>query len=198
MIQEEVKITAFMDDTTLISYNQESMQTLTDTCNEFYNINDININPNKSNLIIINNSGDPEIQQIEIGKDTITPLKPDIPVRILGVWHNGRGNKQYQKELIIQKIETFRKIIGGKRITNKQIIYLVNQVLMPSITYLLNNMIISQKEWNKIASKLSNTIKHKLGLAKTAPNNIIYNNKEYGMFHIWDRLMLLHGKNWTI
>ena len=66
---------------------------------------------------------------------------------------------------------------------------------MPSITYLLNDMIISQKECNKIASKLSNTIKHKLGLAKTAPNNIIYNNKEYGMFHIWDRQMLLHGKN---
>jgi hypothetical protein len=58
-------------------------------------------------------------------------------------------------------------------------------------------MILSQNECNKIASKLSNTIKHKLGLAKTAPNNMLYNNKEYGMFHIWDRQMLLHGNNWT-
>ena len=58
-------------------------------------------------------------------------------------------------------------------------------------------MIISQNNCNKIASKLGNTVKHKLSLAKTAPDNMIYNNKKYGMFHLWDRQMLLHGKNWN-
>ena len=103
-----------MDDTTLISHNRDNMQIMSDTCNEFYTINDINVNPIKSNLIIINNSGNTNTQSITIGNDIILPLPSNIPARILGIWYNGKGNKQYQKELITQKVETFRKTIGKK------------------------------------------------------------------------------------
>ena len=103
-----------MDDTTLISHNRDNMQIMLDTCNEFYTINDINVNPIKSNFIVINNSRNTNTQSITIGNDIIIPLPPNISARILGVWHNGKDNKQYQKELIIQKVEIFRKTIGKK------------------------------------------------------------------------------------
>ena len=43
MIQVEVKTAAYMDDTTLVNYNQDNMQELINICNEFYKINNIRL-----------------------------------------------------------------------------------------------------------------------------------------------------------
>jgi hypothetical protein len=58
-------------------------------------------------------------------------------------------------------------------------------------------MVLAQTTCDQIASKLGCTIKHKLGLASTTPNNALYNPLEYGFFHIWERQLLHHSSNWT-
>jgi hypothetical protein len=68
---------------------------------------------------------------------------------------------------------------------------------MSALLYLLNNMTLSETKCNNLTSKISNTIKHKLSLPKTAPNNCIFSNLEYGFFHLWDRQLLLHSTRWT-
>jgi hypothetical protein len=88
-------------------------------------------------------------------------------------------------------------IIARKFITDKQIRYIINQVHLPAITYLLNDMVLSQNTCNHIAAMIGKTIKHKLHLSNTTPNNVIYNPLEYGFFHIWDRQIIHHSSRWT-
>lgn len=49
-----VPICAYMDDTVFLESSKTRMQKTVDIANEFYQINDININAKKSELIIIN------------------------------------------------------------------------------------------------------------------------------------------------
>src|SRR6185369_8620080 len=85
-----------------------------------------------------------------------------------------------------------------KVITDKQLRYIINQVYIPKITYLLNDMTLSTNTCNKFQSKISKTIKHKLGLVTTTPNTVLYNPLEYGFFQIWERQIIHHGTNWQI
>ena len=84
-----------------------------------------------------------------------------------------------------------------KRITDKQTQYSINYILMPSIEYLLNDMILSEQCCNQLMSSIGKTFKHKVGLANTIPNNVLYNKLEYGLQHIFERQVQLHASNWT-
>ena len=116
---------------------------------------------------------------------------------MLGVWHNGKGNKKHQENLIHTITDQTSYILKKKTITDKQLRYIINHVYIPKITYLLNDMILSSNTCNKINSKISKVIKHKLGLANTTPNNAIFNPLEYGFCNIWDRQIIHHGTNWN-
>jgi hypothetical protein len=89
IIQVDIKIAAYMDDTTLISYCKENLQLMMNICDNFYQLNDIQINPNKSELIVINNNNPEEPSTIQTTSGTITALTKHQPIRMLGVWHNG-------------------------------------------------------------------------------------------------------------
>jgi ribonuclease HI len=67
---------------------------------------------------------------------------------------------------------------------------------MPSIEYLFNDLVIPEKTCNNLMAKISSTFKHKVGLASTAPNNMIFNKLEYGIQHIFERQVQLHATNW--
>ena len=57
-------------------------------------------------------------------------------------------------------------------------------------------MTITEKQCEKTMGILNRTYKHKLNIAQTAPNTILYNPAEYGFFHIADRQILMHANNW--
>jgi ribonuclease HI len=185
-----------MDDTTWIANNKETLQEITDTAEEFYTLNDIQTNPKKSYLLIINGSTQDRSTGITLQGQQIIGTEPDIAVRILGVWHNSKGTKQYQQQLIKQKIRKTSTLIGMRRVTDKQARYIINHVMMPSLEYLLNDMYIPENICNNLITKIAKTFKHKVGLANTTPNNCIYNKLEYGIFHIFDRQVQLHATNW--
>jgi hypothetical protein len=85
--------TAFMDDTTLISNNAANIQQICDISSTFFQLNDIQINTDKSHLIVINKK---EHQtRIKVQQHNITVLPPSQAIRILGVWHNGKGDKNH-------------------------------------------------------------------------------------------------------
>ena len=65
--------------------------------------------------------------------------------------------------------------------------YITNHVLMLAIIYLTNNLVLTELECNKFQAPLSVILKHKLNQASTAPQNILYNNLEYDIYHLWDR-----------
>ena len=133
-----------MDDTTWIAPNQKHLQQILNTATQFYKINDIHINPDKSQLLIINGKNTDFDTGVSMDNTIIPGCKKGIPVRILGVWHDSAGNKKYQKQLIHNKILITRNLLGRKKITDKQMRYIINHVLTPSLEYLLNDIILPE------------------------------------------------------
>ena len=150
-----------MDDTTWLASSQQELQQITETAEEFYKINDIQTNPQKSNLLIINGTDQDRQTGISLKGELIHGEPPEAPVRILGIWHSAKGNKKYQIDLIKQKITCTNNLIKTKFITDKQARYIINQVLMPSIEYLLNDIVIPEKTCNNLMGKLAKPLNTK-------------------------------------
>jgi hypothetical protein len=186
-----------MDNTIWIADSRSNLQKILNTAQEFYTINDIQVNSEKSQLLIINGNTKDKLGGITIQNQHVQGTDPNIPVRILGVWHTANGTKKYQRELIQQKILKTAKLISIKRITDKQAKYIINHVLFPSLEYLLNDMVLSEETCNKLMTKITTSFKHKIGLASTVPNNMIYSQMEYGIFHLFERQIILHASNLT-
>src|SRR5271170_537265 len=193
-----ITTSAFMDDTTWIANNKQNLQQIITSAEQFYEINDIQTNPKKSELLIINGSLQERETGIILKEQLVKGSPPDTPVRILGIWHTSKGNKKFQIELIKQKVTRTKNLITYKRITDKQAKYIINHVLMPSIEYLFNDLVLPKDTCNSIMSKITTSFKHKIGLASTAPNNMIFNKLEYGFHHIFERQVLLHASNWPL
>ena len=87
--REELRVSglAFTDDTTWIGRSQQDMQAIVDKAQEFYELNDIQTNPKKSELLVINRKKETERPKLVIGKERIEiPIKKEEEAaRFLGV-----------------------------------------------------------------------------------------------------------------
>ena len=82
---------AYTDDTTWIARSEEEMRKIINIANEFYDINDIEINSKKSELLVLNqskkdkeNSCIPEIK-LEKKKEAVRVKRGKEVIRHLGV-----------------------------------------------------------------------------------------------------------------
>jgi exonuclease III/ribonuclease HI len=190
---QKITGTAYMDDTTWYAYNKHNMQKTLDTTSEFFHLNDINLNEEKSALICINTPEEDETTGITINGHKILPKGKNEPTRILGVWICGSGKKKFQKALIKEKIITTTKILKWKTITDKQARYIINQVLFPRIEYLLNDMVLTERECNILNSPISKVFKQKAKLPSTTIDSLLYSPFGYRLFNLWDRQIAHHA-----
>ncbi|CAG8780292.1 9445_t:CDS:1, partial [Gigaspora rosea] len=56
-------------DTTFIASTQSDLQDILDKANEFYCINDIDINPKKSEIVVVNSRVTPRQQTVKLGRE---------------------------------------------------------------------------------------------------------------------------------
>src|SRR5271170_7524929 len=56
-------------------------------------------------------------------------------------------------------------------------------------------MVLTEKECDKLNSKILQVFKNKINLLTTTPNCIIFSDFGYKLFNIWDKQLLLHGTN---
>ena len=196
-VTQKVYATVYMDDTVWIANNKDNLQNILNITQEFCKLVDININPSKSQVMHINPKKCDFRSVVLMNDQDIIPVGKHTPVRYLGVWLTQSGNKSYQKNLISEKILNVIKTINWKRTTDKQVRYIINQVLFPQIEYLLSDMIISKTQCAEINSKILSFFKHKSGFAKTAINNLFYLTDGYKVFNIKDRQLQLHACNWV-
>ena len=80
-----VSVSAFMDDTTWIAPNQKQLQQILNTATQFYKINDIHINPDKSQLMIINGKALDFNTGVSMDNTIIPGCKKGTPICILDV-----------------------------------------------------------------------------------------------------------------
>src|ERR1043166_10046380 len=115
---------------------------------KFNRYNSTKVNPDKSKLIIINNSEEIEEKYIRYGvknKIKIYPEKPNSSVRFLGVWISEKNNKKFVFNQIIRDVNI---IFGLKKLSPEQIKYVINAVVIPRIEYKNHLTIFTEYEAN--------------------------------------------------
>ena len=125
---------AFFDDTSWLAHSRASMTRTIDLSNEFFVLNDININGAKSELIVVNgNPTDNPLDGITMGSDnaTVLPSPNHRPVRYLGVWFTPSLSRPQQELVAKREIKSIVSVIRTKRLTVDQIVYINNRVLIP-------------------------------------------------------------------
>jgi hypothetical protein len=170
-----------MDDTIWHSESHETLQNILNDVTELYKINNIQVNPHKSDLLHLQPSKSPtpttDTESINLNFDnqTIQPRKTNETIRYLGIYFDGKGSTQPTQNIITNKINQFNFLIQNKKLLPIQISRLFNTILIPSIEYLLQIITLTQQKTKKLSSSLTKNIKHMLHLPINTNNDILTN-----------------------
>ena len=110
-------VLAYANDTTWITRSKMELQKISNIANEFYKINDIEINSKKSELIVLNsNTKEKKAKDtltIIVGKsyDRVTAKKNSELARYLGVWILSKKNQNDSLSIIKNEVSRMCKIL---------------------------------------------------------------------------------------
>jgi hypothetical protein len=127
-----------MDDVTWITNNKFKLQQTLAIMEEFNYLNNIKVNNEKGvlliNVILVRKDG---CFDITFGSEThaVKPVATNQSVRILGVWINLDLKPAYVFQQCSKIIQTYDKIIKFKKLTDMQLKYVYNHVIIPRIDY---------------------------------------------------------------
>src|SRR5688572_16705299 len=143
--KREIRIaaSAFADDTLWIGSSREQLQQTINVSNEFFELNDIQINGSKSELIIINSSSPGDQNYVTMGDNVkVAGKKATEETRFLGIWIRGNKGHDHTIRRLKDTIKQFNTEIHNKKLTTSLYTYLVNRVLIPKLEYLHQTAII--------------------------------------------------------
>jgi len=129
-LKTSVSVLAYMDDTLWIAKSKEELNLITKTATSFYQMANIQINPTKS--ILATNSS---TTSMWFSGSLIYSIPKNQPFKFLGCWFT-LNNKQSQAiKLIKEEAYNLINIASTKKITDKQIAYIINTVIIPTLEY---------------------------------------------------------------
>ncbi|KAF9922436.1 hypothetical protein BGZ67_010532 [Mortierella alpina] len=85
--------------------------------------------------------------------------------------------------LVMQEVSGICAIFSRKALMDKQVVYIINNVLIPRILYRLTTTILSKTEIRAIVSKYRTVVRQKLGYARGTPHSLLYHRRFYGLRH---------------
>jgi len=141
----------------------------------------LQINPTKS--IFATNT---KPTSITFFNSTLNSIPNNQPFKYLGCWFT-LNNKQTHTIKLIQE-EAFQLIntANTKNITDKQITYIINTVIIPTLEYRIYNIVLPRTTCNRILAKYLTVAKHKSHLAQSIPNSTMLHPYLYNIRNIWD------------
>ena len=140
----------------------------------------IQINPYKS--VLITNAK--KLSQLNFINSSLQLQQSSILFKFLGCWFTLDGKQTKQTKLITDEIFNLINILKTKHITDKQVSYIINTVIIPILEYRIHNIVLTQTTCNKILSSYLTVAKHKANLASTTPNSTLLNHNIYGIKNI--------------
>ena len=179
---------AFMDDITWVTESKEALESMLEIANDFYELNSIKVNKNKS-ILLTNNKVEEDIQgkvNLKFGNESIKLNVNKEPARLLGVWIYLKDNKNFVFEQAKDDVIKFCNIMRAKKATDKQILYLWNMVIIPKIEYRTQITIFSKRECDSIVAPFRKFFKYKINFASTAPNAIMNNREIYNYRDLYE------------
>ncbi|GBB85062.1 hypothetical protein RclHR1_11630004 [Rhizophagus clarus] len=168
--------------------NKDKTEKIVSIVNEFFDINDIKINGEKSEIIIVNpEESNENDRSLEIGKnkDKVIANKGSVPIRILGVWFKADKEDEHTKVIVKKEISTIVMTIRRKYITHVQAIYIVNTVLLPRLEYRLNTTIWEDGKYEKIFRPVMKEVKHKTRFPSNCHDNILFYSAQGKLKNLW-------------
>ena len=116
----------------------------------------------------------------------IQSTPPHQPFKFLGCWFTLNNKQTSQIKLIQEEAINLARIASTKKITDKQITYIINTVIISTIEYRIHNIVISLTICNQILGKYLTIAKHKAHLSRSTPNSTLLNHNLYNIHNIWD------------
>ena len=187
-------VLAYMDDTLWIASSLTELQSIISAATSFYQMADIQINPTKS-IFCSNQKNTTSISYF----NQILPLLPfNQPFKFLGCWFTLDNKNTKQIKLIRAEASHLIQTANTKQITDKQITYIINTVIIPTLEYRLHNIVLPYSTCTKILSQYLTIAKHKSHLSKSTPNSTMLNPHLYNIHNIWDIQLQHHISNFLI
>jgi len=190
-LKASVSVLAYMDDTLWIAQSKEELTLITRTATSFYQMANIQINPTKS--ILATNSFTTSMQ---FSGSLIYSIPKNQPFKFLGCWFTLNNKHSQIIKLIKEEAFNLINIANTKKITDKQIAYIINTVIIPTLEYRLHNIILPQTICNQILSKYLTVAKHKSHFSRSIPNSTMLNPCLYNIYNIWDIQLQHHISNY--
>ena len=180
-----------MDDTTWIAPSQKNLEEILDIADDFYKITNTAINKDKSKLLT-----NKKIQQnkvdLQFGYQTINIEISNTPIRFLGVWIS-LNRQTHITQMVAEEIKKFINIVRRKPITDKQMGYIINMVLIPLITYHLQNTVLSKNSCDTLMAPVRRIFKNKLRFSSTAPTCLTQGPQFYNVADLWQTQLKRHS-----
>src|ERR1051325_1416239 len=167
---------AYMDDTVWHCEHPETLQNILNDASILYKLNNIEVNPTKSDLLhILPKTSKTTNYTFTYNNQIITPRKPEDVIRYLGIFYDSKGSTKPTLDTLYNKIENFLLLIRYKKLLLSQISSLFNLILQPLLEYLLQIIPIQKNIQTKLSRLFSIQAKKMLSLAKNTNNTLLLN-----------------------
>ncbi|EXX56981.1 hypothetical protein RirG_211360 [Rhizophagus irregularis DAOM 197198w] len=193
--QQNVSIMAYMDDTQWITDEKSKLEKMLYIADTFYRLNDIQINKEKSELMMRTTTEKRKYSHnyndkisIKFGREEINikAKHPHEPMRILGVYFNIEHDGNYLMFKIKNEIDHLVNLMYKKKITDKHILYIFNRIIISRVEYWSQVMALSKTQTEALIIPFRRMFKNKLKFARSAPNAILDNPYIYGYRDFYD------------
>ncbi|CAB5293905.1 unnamed protein product [Rhizophagus irregularis] len=176
---------SYMDNVTWITKSKARLEQILKIADEFNIMNNIQTNYDKFEMIM-NKKLDKDIVEVNFGslKRMIKPLTSKESVRILGVWINLDLKTNYVFIQCKDIIKRYNKTISFKQITDLQMKYIYNHVIISRVDYKAQLLVWTNFQTEKLNSTCRYMFKKKASLPLTTSNSIIHSSLGYAIKNI--------------
>jgi hypothetical protein len=177
-IHLQTSVIAYMDDSLWVAPNKSSLMEILSTANSFYKFAMIQVNPTKSILATNTTSED---RSILFNEESLTAIDKTKPFKYLGAWFSIHRNPTNTQKIIISEALSCATKLQKSFITEKQAIYIINNIIIPRISYCLNSAFLSKTQLSSLNRTYTNIVKQKAKLSQSLPNSFLYHPDIYSL-----------------
>src|SRR6266540_6417449 len=164
------------------------MESILSIADSFFILNNILINDDKA--ILLTNDLLPESREAQfnlpIRSLTITARPVHATERVLGVWITLQRSNKFIIQQIQQEISQVCNTLKYKKVTDQQLLYVFNAVVIPRLEYRSQLVFLSEDLCSTLMASYRKLFKHKLNLNQCIPNAILSTNLLYNFRSLYE------------
>jgi len=182
----KIEVIAYADDTTYVANSRKELESIIEIAEQFYKINDIEINSQKSELVVINkDKKEKNYVELRQKKEKVVMKKADKATRFLGVWISSKAEKRAALNLVRREVDSVVKSLRKKKVSLAHMVYMNNRVLLPRIEYRMQHHILPRDLCDRVQSPMFKLTKNKANMASTLANAVLTHKNIVGFKSIW-------------